>query len=128
MHSARVAMVTANRSVSLSSVHCCRVVSSLLLLPLLSSIYHLSTFFSFVFPPVKSSEATSNKNRVSRSSSQLQCSISCESGSNLYRGITECYDIQLIDLQVSITILFILYKFRLHVSTIHVVILRSLTF
>ena len=45
---------------------------------------------------------------------------------NLYRGITECYDIQLIDLHVSTTVLFILYKVRLHVSTIHVVILRSL--
>ena len=44
----------------------------------------------------------------------------------LYRGITECYDIQLIDLHVSTTVLFILYKVRLHVSTIHVVILRSL--
>ena len=34
--------------------------------------------------------------------------------------------IQLIDLHVSTTVLFILYKVRLHVSTIHVVILRSL--
>lgn len=53
--------------------------SSLLLLPLLSSIYHLSKFFSFVLALVKSSEATSNKNRFSGSSSQLQCSISGES-------------------------------------------------
>ena len=44
----------------------------------------------------------------------------------LYRGITECYDIQLIDLHVSRTVLFILYKVRLHVSTIRVVIVRSL--
>jgi len=44
----------------------------------------------------------------------------------LYRGITECYDIQLIDLHVSTIVLFILYKVRLHVSTIQVVILRSL--
>ena len=43
----------------------------------------------------------------------------------LYRGITECYDIQLIDLHVSTTVLFILYKVRLHVSTIHVVILMN---
>ena len=34
--------------------------------------------------------------------------------------------IQLIDLRFSTTVLFILYKVRLHVSTIHVVILRSL--
>ena len=33
---------------------------------------------------------------------------------------------QLIDLHVSTTVLFILYKVRLHVSTIHVVILGSL--
>ena len=45
----------------------------------------------------------------------------------LYRGITECYDIQLIVQYVSTTALFILYKVRLHVSTIEVVILRSLT-
>ena len=44
----------------------------------------------------------------------------------LYRGITECYDIQLIEQHVSTTVLFILYKVRLHVSTIHMVILRSL--
>ena len=44
----------------------------------------------------------------------------------LYRGITECYDIQLIEQHVSTTVLFILYKVRLRVSTIHVVILRSL--
>ena len=36
------------------------------------------------------------------------------------------YFIQLIDLHVSTTALFILYKDRLHVSTIRVVILRSL--
>ena len=44
----------------------------------------------------------------------------------LYRGITECYDIQSIEQHVSTPVLFILYKVRLHVSTIHVVILRSL--
>jgi hypothetical protein len=45
---------------------------------------------------------------------------------DLYRGITECYDIQLIDIYFSTTVLFILYKVRLHVSTIQAVILRSL--
>ena len=44
----------------------------------------------------------------------------------MYRGIRKCYDIQLVDLHVSTTVSFILYKVRLHVSTIHVVILRSL--
>ena len=44
----------------------------------------------------------------------------------LYTGITECYDIQLIEQHVSTTVLFILYKVRLHVSTIHMVILMSL--
>ena len=45
---------------------------------------------------------------------------------SLYRGITECCDIQLIDLHVTTIVILILYKVRLHVSTILVVILRSL--
>ena len=57
------------------------------------------------------------------------CLLSCQDSrqsSTCLKHVEVWRNMQLINLHVSTTVLFILYKVRLHVSTIHVVILRCL--